>query len=371
MSIIYSENSGLNNAAVGKLETPLKMVIEHESDLQTKRGGICDWLFNIERSTKFGETVVGQNEFGIFAATEEGAGAENDEIRETYRKFIEHIQFMKEFTITAQMMEDANYGVAADAKRRAENFTRAYYKTMHCDFGLCGANNEQSRKIYARFDKIVACSEGCRRAFINCMPELAEKTASVRNCNDFEQIRELAKNAVTYEDGFLNIVTVARLSEEKGIERALAALAVCVAKGYRLRYHIVGSGDQESKLRNIVLEKSLTETVFFYGNQKNPYPYIANADLFLLPSYHEAAPVVFDEAACLGVPVLATQTTSTEEMIMQSGNGFVCENSDVGIQHGLEEILADPQKLNEVRQHIKEKEFGNQSIVGKFDALFA
>ncbi|MBP3437546.1 MAG: glycosyltransferase [Clostridia bacterium] len=242
---------------------------------------------------------------------------------------------------------------------------------LHCDFGLCGANNEQSRKIYARFDKIVACSEGCRRAFINCMPELAEKTASVRNCNDFEQIRELAKNAVTYEDGFLNIVTVARLSEEKGIERALAALAVCVAKGYRLRYHIVGSGDQESKLRNIVLEKSLTETVFFYGNQKNPYPYIANADLFLLPSYHEAAPVVFDEAACLGVPVLATQTTSTEEMIMQSGNGFVCENSDVGIQHGLEEILADPQKLNEVRQHIKEKEFGNQSIVGKFDALFA
>ena len=80
---------------------------------------------------------------------------------------------------------------------------------------------------------------------------------------------------------------------------------------------------------------------------------------------------MFDEAACLGVPVLATQTTSTEEMIMQSGNGFVCENSDVGIQHGLEEILADPQKLNEVRQHIKEKEFGNQSIVGKFDALFA
>jgi hypothetical protein len=45
---------------------------------------------------------------------------------------------MKEFTITAEMMEDANYGVAQDAKRRAENFTRAYYKTMHklCEYAL-------------------------------------------------------------------------------------------------------------------------------------------------------------------------------------------------------------------------------------------
>ena len=136
--IIYSKSSGLTNSAIGKLETPIKMVIEHESDMQTKKGGICDWLFNVERSGKFGETIVGQNEFDVFRAAPEGSGAENDTISETYRKFIEHIQFMKEFTITAEMMEDANYGVAQDAKRRAENFTRAYYKTMHkiCEYAL-------------------------------------------------------------------------------------------------------------------------------------------------------------------------------------------------------------------------------------------
>ena len=136
--IIYSKSSGLADSAIGKLETPIKMVIEHESDLQTKKGGICDWLFNVERSGKFGETIVGQNEFDVFRAAPEGSGAENDTISETYRKFIEHIQFMKEFTITAEMMEDSNYGVAQDAKRRAENFTRAYYKTMHkiCEYAL-------------------------------------------------------------------------------------------------------------------------------------------------------------------------------------------------------------------------------------------
>ncbi len=138
MSILYSVTGELHNAAIGKLETPIKMVIEHESDLQTKKGGIADWLFNIERSNRFGETIVGQNEFGVFEAATEGAGAASDSLEETYKKFIEHIQFMKEFPITARMMEDANYGVAADARRRAENFTRAYYKTMHkiCGYAL-------------------------------------------------------------------------------------------------------------------------------------------------------------------------------------------------------------------------------------------
>ena len=137
-TIIYSKSAGTNNAAIGKLETPIKMVIEHESDILTKKGGIRDWLFNVESSSRFGETIVGQNEFDIFAATPEGESAARDTLTETYRKFIEHIQFMKEFVITAEMMEDASYGVAADAKRRAENFTRAYYKTMHkiCEYAL-------------------------------------------------------------------------------------------------------------------------------------------------------------------------------------------------------------------------------------------
>ena len=140
--IIYSKSSGLNPAAIGKLETPIKMIIEHESDMLTKKGGICDALFNVERSNRFGETIVGGNEFGVFKATEEGAAAETDGLVETYSKFIEHIQFMKEFVITAEMMEDAGFGVAADARRRAETFTRAYYKTMHkiCECALMNAH---------------------------------------------------------------------------------------------------------------------------------------------------------------------------------------------------------------------------------------
>ena len=156
--IIYSKSTGTQNSAIGKLETPIKMIIEHESDLLTKKGGICSWLYNVEKSGRFGETIIGQNEFDVFQAVSEGAGAENDCIEETYRKFIEHIQFMKEFTITAEMMEDANYGVAQDAKRRAENFTRSYYKTINkiCEHALINGTSASTTFARATLDLTTA-----------------------------------------------------------------------------------------------------------------------------------------------------------------------------------------------------------------------
>ena len=142
--IVYTKSANLGPAAIGKLETPIKMIIEHENDKLNRKADVVNTLFNVEKSNRFGETIINGNEFSIFSATEEGAAAESDTVNETFSKFIEHIQFMKEFAISAEMMEDANYGIAADAKRRAETFTRAYHKTMNkiCETALaCGTES--------------------------------------------------------------------------------------------------------------------------------------------------------------------------------------------------------------------------------------
>ncbi len=158
--IIYSKQTGTTPAAIAKLETPIKMIIEHESNIITKRGGICDLLFNVEKSNRFGETIIGGNEFNLFSATAEGAGAESDTISQSYEKFIEHIQFMKEFAITAEMIEDAQYGIAADTKRRAENFARAYYKTINkiCETAL--AMGTQTSTTYANASLDLTAPDG-------------------------------------------------------------------------------------------------------------------------------------------------------------------------------------------------------------------
>ncbi|MBO7740076.1 MAG: hypothetical protein J6S34_00975, partial [Clostridia bacterium] len=150
MAPIYSESSGINNAAIGKYVNPLKMIIEYESDLCKKKGGVLDWLFNVERSTKYGETIQYHDEFGTFVATPEGGGAENDTTGETFRKFIEHIPFMKEFTITKQMLDDSINGIGSDAKRRAQNFVRAYYLTMN---KIAEAAIANGKKTSMKFNK--------------------------------------------------------------------------------------------------------------------------------------------------------------------------------------------------------------------------
>ena len=145
--IVYSKSSGCVTGPIGDIEAPIKMVIEYESDLLATENSIRNQLFNIEKSVHYAETIIGCNELRLFGATNDGDGVEGEMINESYKKYIEHIQFMKEFVISAQMMEDANYGIAVDAKRRAQNFTRAYYRTMNkvCEFALInGIHNTAS-----------------------------------------------------------------------------------------------------------------------------------------------------------------------------------------------------------------------------------
>lgn len=243
---------------------------------------------------------------------------------------------------------------------------------LHCDFEQSGANNKQSRKIYGKFDKIVACSNGVREKFVKCMPEYANKCYTVRNCNDYEKISALSKQeTVDYEAKFLNLVTVARLSSEKGIDRAIQAVKVCLDNGINVRYHIVGGGPEEQKLKNLVQSLGMGESVCFYGAQENPYKFIKNADLFVLTSHHEAAPMVFDEAMSLGVPIFATKTTSTQEMILDCEAGFVCENSEEGIAKKLLEVLQNKRILTKISENLKNRNYNNDLAVNSFEKVVA
>ncbi len=240
---------------------------------------------------------------------------------------------------------------------------------IHCDFKNNGADINYSRAIYKRFDKIIACSDGAMKAFISCFPEFEQKIFSVRNCNDYAKIKTYAENAFEYDKSFFNIVTVARLSPEKGIDRALVAIKNCINHGYSVMYHVVGDGIEKIKLQKLASELGIKDNVVFYGNQSNPYTYMKNANLFLLTSYHEAAPMVFDEVASLGVPVLATKTTSTDEMILKSGSGFVCENHQIDINNSLLNILQNPDTLVSIQNNLKSRIFDNTVIITQLQQI--
>ena len=129
--IIYGKMVGKNDPMYGKIETPVKMIIERESDLCDKRKSVTKALYNIDTSRRFAETFIGQSDFDIFTETGEGMAGELDSIETTFRKVIEHHTFQKQFAITKEMIEDAVQGIAQQERDKASNFIRAYYKTQN------------------------------------------------------------------------------------------------------------------------------------------------------------------------------------------------------------------------------------------------
>ena len=128
-NFVYSAASGQNDPMFGKFVHPIKMLIEAEANQQEKGKTILDVLFNVEKSNRYAETVMGESDFDTFQSKGEGQNAENDSVQKTFDKTIEHIEFGKEFTITRKMADDAKFGMGSNMKSKPKAFTRAYYKT--------------------------------------------------------------------------------------------------------------------------------------------------------------------------------------------------------------------------------------------------
>jgi len=241
---------------------------------------------------------------------------------------------------------------------------------LHDDYVKCGANHKVNNRIMAKFDTIAACSDGCRGVFESVVPELAGKAVTVRNCNNISEIRTLAEeNTVVYDENRLNVLCAARFSPRKGIDRAILAAEEMLHNGIPITLHLLGSGTMEEELKAMVSQKGLQEHVIFWGEQANPYRYMKNADLFLLTSYHEAAPMVIDEAYILGVPTLVTRTNSSDEMITARNCGWVCENNQQALNEKLLQVLQNPAQLRDLKQTLRSSEPSNALGMSQFANL--
>jgi len=241
---------------------------------------------------------------------------------------------------------------------------------LHDDYEKCGANHEINNRLMAQFDKIAACSDGCRGVFESLVPHLAYKCVTVRNCNNIGEIKSLAEeDPIIYDRDRINVIFAARFSPRKGVDRAIEAAAEMLKQGIPITLHILGSGIMETQLKDMVSKRGLQENVIFYGEQGNPYRYMKNADLFLLTSYHEAAPMVIDEAYILDLPILTTRTNSSDEMVTARDCGWVCENSQESLNQLLAEVLRDKNTLKEVKNRLHKQRKDNALALSQFSAL--
>lgn len=223
-----------------------------------------------------------------------------------------------------------------DSKRKAT--------FIHCDYSNFGGYDKRQEKTLSQLDDIICVSESCKISFIKMFPNLREKCDVIENFINIKQVVGMSKAFDTGFESEKYFVTVCRLSEEKGLLRTINIWKLLKPiNKYNYKWLIVGDGPDRKKIEKAIRLNHLESSVILVGNQHNPYPYVRNAKLFVLVSFHEAAPMVFGESAALGIPIFATETCSAREIVESRKWGVVVSNNNRGICEGLSTILENGQ----------------------------
>lgn len=118
--------------------------------------------------------------------------------------------------------------------------------------------------------------------------------------------------------GPINILTVARLEEIKGIEYGLRAVQKFIqSSDTEIKYHLIGDGSQRGAFERLTQQLGISEHVRFHGHQtrSDVISQMYESDIFLLPSIEEAFGMVLIEAQAVGLPVIATSVGGIPEAV--------------------------------------------------------
>lgn len=127
---------------------------------------------------------------------------------------------------------------------------------------------------------------------------------------------------------FIYISFLSRLSREKGITYLLEAFARLKDR-IKCKLIIIGDGAQRKELENLAQRLHIKEDVNFLGYRKNPFKYIKQTDMFVLPSVYEGFPTVILESYACGTPVIATRCVAgIEELIADGKDGILVNPAD-------------------------------------------
>lgn len=212
---------------------------------------------------------------------------------------------------------------------------------IHFDVEKFGFNPKESREIYNCFEHIFAVSDMAKEHFIKKMPHLSDKVETFYNVVSSDLIKELAEKELVdwNNNGCIRILTVGRISFEKGQNYAIEALKILVEKGYPVKWYFVGDGNFLKDCENLVMKYQLEEHVVFFGTKTNPYPYMKDCDIYVQPSRHEGFCITLAEAKVFDKPIIATDFAGAREQLRKRSNAMITGFTEEDIANGIIEVL--------------------------------
>jgi glycosyltransferase involved in cell wall biosynthesis len=225
------------------------------------------------------------------------------------------------------------------------------------------------RQLYPLADSIICQSQFMAQDLTENFRVKPSRLTVIRNPVDFDDILikvEGEKNPFIGHGPGPHIIGMGRLTYPKNFTGLIDAFADLHRIAASARLWIIGEGPMENELRNHCLQRGVGDAVCFPGFQRNPYPWLKHADLFVLSSSYEGMPNVLLEALACGCPVLATDCPGgTREIMELTGNN----DKLVPLEsfHIPPDLVGKPNNPDTIM--LLERHFGLETIIKQYERL--
>jgi glycosyltransferase involved in cell wall biosynthesis len=243
---------------------------------------------------------------------------------------------------------------------------------IHFDVTKVGFNPKFAAKIYNKFNHILVVSDEGRKKLISRVPILEKKTEVFQNVISPQLIYSQAKAGRGFTDDFdgLRILTVGRLSAEKGQDLAIKVLAKLIENGHHVKWYCVGEGNSRREYETLVERYNLMNKFIFLGANPNPYRYMAECDIYVQPSRHEGYCLTLAEARCLKKPIVTTNFTGANEQIKTGETGLIVSLNENEIYQAIVKLINDNKLCEKFTNNLIADDFNKKMIAEKVTNLF-
>lgn len=287
-----------------------------------------------------------------------------------FYKYILEKKLQKNYDVVISFLE----GISTELISEIKNMKKIAW--IHTDLSK---NNihfslKEQRKMYEKIDKIVCVSNDTKEKFLNLHSCYNKKTVVIYNYIDKDEIIDKSlEKKISKNKNLIRIISVGRLSKEKGHNLLLEALTNINLPNKNYEVEILGDGVKRKEYEKYILENNLNDKVKLLGFKKNPYLYIRNADIFIMPSYYEGYPLVLCEAMTLGKAIISSDCGSALEILENGKYGMIFKKGDsLDLKYKIEKMINinDHVKLYSVLSKLGSQNFDKEKILKNIKNLF-
>lgn len=240
---------------------------------------------------------------------------------------------------------------------------------IHGEMSFPQKTIDELRKYYAGVDHYFFVSAPTRDAFTKHFPFAGERATVYHNPIDRQEIIEKAARPISlsFSQQYSNLLTVGRLSKEKGQDMVPAITRALLDCGLPVRWYLIGDGDLRKKLESLIREYQVEDNVFLLGTQTNPYGYMRACDIYVQPSYTEGYSTTICEAGILGKAIVGTKPSGgIREQISDGEDGLIVDASVEGLTEGIARLIENAALRRQFEDRIKNRDFERKGEIEKF-----